>query len=239
MDCLALRTVLLVSFVAGAAIYGCGSDGSPGKGPDGGEGASPGHGANAGRGANAGHGGSGENGPDASGGGATGFDAGSGGTSGAGNTSTDSGAPPPIVPGTIDSIWQRASAHLTAIDSAASPPSFADETVDLPPARASDEFGGQQVQSFQQIKDDTLVTYFFKEGDTVYYRATEPLTRVDTIYATGAAQPARVYELVKGQLVETFTYTLGTAIVANETTFTAYTGSFPPKSWPTKAIDIP
>lgn len=220
VDYLALRTVLLFAFVAGAAIHGCGSDGSPGKGPDG---------------ANAGSGATGENGPDAGSGGATG----NGGTSGAGNASGDSGAPPQIVPGTIDSIWQRASAHLTAIDSAASPPSFTDETVALPPTRASEEFGGDQVQSFQQIKDDTLITYFFKEGDTVYYRATEPLTHVDPIYATSGTEPARLFELVKGQLVETFSYTLGTAIIANETTFTAYAGSFPPKSWPTKAIDIP
>jgi hypothetical protein len=204
--------VLLFAFVAGAAIHGCGSDRSPGNGAA-----------------------SGENGPDASSGGATG----NGGTSGAGDASADGGAPPPIVPGTIDSIWQRASAHLTAIDSTASPPSFVDETVDLPPTRASDEFDGKRVQSFQQIKDDTLVTYFFKEGDTVYYRATEALTHVDTIYTTSATETARLYELNKGQLVETFSYILGSTIIANETTFTAYTGSFPPKSWPTKAIDIP
>jgi hypothetical protein len=158
---------------------------------------------------------------------------------GASDASTDGGAPLPVVPGTIDSIWKRATTHITAINATSSPPSFFDDTVALPATVPSAEFGDHQVESFQQIKDDTLITYFLKAGDTVYYRATEPLTHLDEIYATQVADLSRLFELKEGLLVETFQYTVGVNLIVNETTFTAYTGSFPPKSWPTKAIDIP
>jgi hypothetical protein len=67
---------------------------------------------------------------------------------------------------------------------------------------------------------------------------TRPTTHVDALYATTTGDLSRLFEIKKGQLTETFTYTLGTSFVLSETTFTAYKGTFPPASWPQKAVAL-
>lgn len=158
---------------------------------------------------------------------ASGGSGGSAGTGGSGGQTTAAG---------FDGIWKEQSATFQVVDSA-SPLSFQQHTVSIPPAVPAPE-DGRDAEFYQQFQGDTLLIYVHYAGDSVYYRVTLPVMRAGDGYFATLGDSQHVYLLENAQIQDSTTTFLGTVSFTAQIRFAKYQGTFPPGSWPQQAVDL-
>jgi hypothetical protein len=141
--------------------------------------------------------------------------------------------------GDISSIWKRVSSQIAIIDTA-NPAGAVQKTIAIP-AIIPEPIEGHDIDAYQQIKDDKLLTYAHRDGDGVYYVFSSDATKVDSQYISSTNTGDFLSLMLQdGHLTETRAFEAGPGISASTiTTFDAYDGDFPPKGWPTKKIEVP
>lgn len=163
-----------------------------------------------------------------------------GGGGGGGTSDHDGGASGGGGDGTGDfsSIWKRVSSQITIIDPA-DPTSIVMKTIEIP-ALIPEPIEGHDIDAYEQIKGDKLLTYAHRDGDDVYYVLSADLMKADTTYIAIAGDDQKLLTLQDGHLNETRAFRAANDItVSTIATFNAYDGDFPPKGWPTQKIEAP
>jgi hypothetical protein len=166
-------------------------------------------------------GGSSLHGPDGGGGSTA-----NGGSSGSGQT------------GDFGSIWKAVSGDVAVIDNA-SPSAPQSAHVDIPSTNVNGATG-EAVDAYLKFEGDTLVTYAWSEGDQFYHRIREAGQADATSFtplSSAGASLIRSYTLDHGVLTCTGIQTVGDQAIYLTTTYAAYTGTFPPPSWPKTMVE--
>jgi hypothetical protein len=168
-------------------------------------------------------------------GGVSGSGVGIGSTSTTGSSTTGAGGSSNPNPGTFDSIWKRQSALVQAFDP--SNPVPTNQTITLP-ATITDPVDGREIDVYQTIQNDTLVSHSYRIGDGAYYRILQPVTKVDDQYLGSFDDSSHIFSLKDGRLEDQTSIVLGSAVFTSSATYQKYDGPLPPTTWPAQVIEI-
>lgn len=137
--------------------------------------------------------------------------------------------------GTFGDLWQRAATDLSVFDQITG--SYKTKTVaGAEPVPWPED--GEPLESFLSIVDDQLVTQVWQQGEPVYHTLRQPLLVIDEEnFMLAGTDSSRSFSLMDGHLYEVSQTQFGDTIVLTETTYGAYQGAFPPKKWPTQALE--
>ncbi|HEU5072701.1 MAG TPA: hypothetical protein VFU02_00975 [Polyangiaceae bacterium] len=151
-------------------------------------------------------------------------------TGGGGDTSTDGGGSP----GDFSSVWQAESVELMLFD-AANPSNFESHTLEMP-AKVEAPGDSREVELYLQFEGEYRITYAYTEGDSAYYRVSEPALSADDFYSVQSADGLHSYSIEDGKLTDTAQQSFGTAWSAITTTTYKKVDDFPPGDWPSKVV---
>lgn len=211
--------------IAGVALWAavaCGSDDSSSASTDGAGGGSGGSDSAGGSG--------GDPSSDGDGGTST---SGDGGTSSGGSSSGGSGGS--SSPGDFSSVWQAESAELLVLD-ANDAAGFESHTVDIP-AKVAGPGDGRDVEVYVQFEGEYRITYAYSEGDSAYYRFSEPAISVSgEFYSVQSADGTHSYSIEDGKLTENAQQVFGSTWSTITTTTYKKVDDFPPSDWPSKVV---
>ena len=211
--------------IAGVALWAavaCGSDDSSSAatnsgGDDGGSSGSNSNGGNAGDPSSGGDGGT-------SSGGDGGTSSGGNGGSGGSNT-----------PGDFSSVWQAESAELLVFD-VNDPTGFQSHNIDIP-TKTAGPGGGPDVELYVQFEGESRITYAYSEGDSAYYRFSEPAYSISgEFYTVQSADGSHNYSIEDGKLTENAQQAFGSTWSMMTTTTYKKIDDFPPSDWPSKVV---
>ena len=153
-----------------------------------------------------------------------------------GSTGTGAGGSGSSDPGAFDSIWKRQSARVNVIDPAA-PSTPSNVLVNLP-ATITEPVDGRELDMYQQILNDKLLTFAYRTGDSAYYRIEQPATKINDSYIAGSSGTTYMFTIMDGRLVDQTSSSLGSGVYISEATYVKYAGAFPPSTWPAQVIDF-
>lgn len=137
----------------------------------------------------------------------------------------------------FDSIWRRTSAEVVAISNDGG--SFPEEKHFEMPAKIEHPEYETDVEIFEQIEGVTLIVYAHFDESEVYQRLRFPLMAAGNTFSwLGQNGVSGVYDVHDNALRLSMTQQTDMAVVLTTTHYEAYTGSFPPASWPKKVVDV-
>jgi hypothetical protein len=154
--------------------------------------------------------------------------------------SGESGGSTSSAPGTLDSIWKRAKADVFVFDSA-NPTTIPQQvTVDVPGIiSVPDADANDNVEVYESIQNDTLLTYAHVSGAPSYYLIKMALSGASGVYSYSLdSKLSGIYELQNGLLTFTASFNLGTVTGTSTTHYAQYTGKFPPSAWPKTVVTL-
>jgi hypothetical protein len=152
-----------------------------------------------------------------------------------GSTTTGAGGSNNSNPGTFDSIWKRESALLQTIDSTSPFPTTQPITL---PSTITEPVDGREVDFYQQILNDTLISYVWRTEDTSYYRIEQALTKANDSYVLSTDGASHLFLIKNGRLTDQTSMPFGQAVFISTATYAKYDGPFPPATWPAEVIDF-
>lgn len=177
---------------------------------------------------------SGGTGPSAGGSGA----AGGGGeapTGSGGDGASTGGSGGSNTPGDFSSVWQAESSELMLFD-VNDPAGVESHTLDIP-AKVAGPGGGPEVELYVQFEGESRITYAYSDGDSAYYRFSEPAFSVDgEFYSVQSTDGTHSYSIDDGKLTETAQQAFGSTWSAITTTTYKKVAEFPPSDWPSKVV---
>ena len=137
--------------------------------------------------------------------------------------------------GTFGSIWKQTKSEVLAFDSAnGGIPQQADVKIPaLYPVWETDT----DAEMYTTFKDDQLWLYAFVQGNSRYFLVkVEALAAADDVVTFQLASMSGIYTLSEGVLTRTSTSVHSKLLASTTTTYTPYTGAFPPEGWPSEEV---
>jgi hypothetical protein len=145
----------------------------------------------------------------------------------------DNGSGTPT-PGDFSAFWRQKSAKVQLTDpNVPAAPQMG--TVQLPSKVTYAEYD-QDLEIFEQLKDDQLVIYA-NAGGSAYYRVTRPALKGKDTYSLLDGGNLTFFEIKAGVLQETQIRTFGSKAAVTTITFEKYADDFPPADWPADVIE--
>jgi hypothetical protein len=163
------------------------------------------------------------------------------GVAGSGNESGgESGGSTSSAPGTLDSIWKRTQADVLVFDSAKPTAIPQQVTVDVPGIiSVPDADTSDDVEVYESIQNDVLITYAHVSGASSYYLIKKALSGASGVYSYSLDSTlSGIFQLQNGSLTFTASFSMGTVTGTTTTHYDQYTGTFPPPAWPNTVVTL-